>query len=590
MDKSDSDHNRYVPRIEWTRLAADDVEQTVAILLARENPEAQRIRPSLGDGGIDVLVPATKPSTFDVYQVKCFSQNLTTSQKSQIRRSFERLVRWSDEHDIQVASWYLTLPLEPTHENRAELTEWTEDAPFSCEWRGLAFLEGLASSFPEVIDYYLHDGKDRLQAAVATLSDLLRQQMTINGSSTGGAANTGGPLSPAHARSGLAALYEELNRYDPHYRYEFAVSERRQLPPPEPELVFAYQNIDGSPCVTYKVFSRFRESELERPIPINFGVSLDPDSPEAAEWEDLLMYGTGADAPIGSTRVSMDLPGGLGGEFEGAGIRVGPNQAGVPYELRLEVLNPDGRVHAMCRLNMGPPTRGLSGPGVGASGRESEGVFSIALRARPDDLTGGLSVQGLDLTGLLPDRVLPGLKVLAAWRAPNAIRFALPHGPAPESSFPLDESGSTGRAEAIRDLAASLSSIQGHTRTQLRMPAGGVSLQQLRHFEFVARLLAGEEVQRKWTVHPSRLSPEVLTTGPARFTLYEPLRVEVGDDVIDLGFSEIEFTVDRVEVEPDAAADSDGLLAVTLTPSEAEPLMTIRFSPVDRLAAAGGDS
>lgn len=44
--------------------------------------------------------------------------------------------------------------------------------PFKVEWRALPFLEGLVTRYPEVIDYYLHDGQDRLQGMIAGLRDL----------------------------------------------------------------------------------------------------------------------------------------------------------------------------------------------------------------------------------------------------------------------------------------------------------------------------------------------------------------------------------------------------------------------------------
>ncbi|MGH2819322.1 MAG: hypothetical protein ACRDJ5_01570, partial [Actinomycetota bacterium] len=74
-------------RVEWTRTAPDDVEHVIAVMVLREHTPGQRIRPSRGDGGIDVLVPVAA-SEFDVFQVKGFSTNLTTSQQSQIKKSY----------------------------------------------------------------------------------------------------------------------------------------------------------------------------------------------------------------------------------------------------------------------------------------------------------------------------------------------------------------------------------------------------------------------------------------------------------------------------------------------------------------------
>jgi len=113
-----------VTRIEWTRTEPGDIEHLVAMLLCRENPAATHIRPSRGDGGIDVLVPADDGSGIIVYQVKSFHSNLTASQKAQVERSFHRLVDFAKAHDLKVLEWYLTLPLDPTTEN---LLDWLAD-------------------------------------------------------------------------------------------------------------------------------------------------------------------------------------------------------------------------------------------------------------------------------------------------------------------------------------------------------------------------------------------------------------------------------------------------------------------------------
>jgi hypothetical protein len=60
-------------RLEWTRLS---------VLLYSKHPRAVRVRPSRGDGGVDVLVPhPDQPGKTDVYQIKKFAENLTSNQK-----------------------------------------------------------------------------------------------------------------------------------------------------------------------------------------------------------------------------------------------------------------------------------------------------------------------------------------------------------------------------------------------------------------------------------------------------------------------------------------------------------------------------
>jgi hypothetical protein len=62
--------NEDVTRVEWTRTEPGDIEQVVSMLLCRENPSTVRVRPSRGDGGIDVLAPARNGAGVAVYQVK----------------------------------------------------------------------------------------------------------------------------------------------------------------------------------------------------------------------------------------------------------------------------------------------------------------------------------------------------------------------------------------------------------------------------------------------------------------------------------------------------------------------------------------
>ena len=208
-------------RVEWTRIEPGDIEQVVAILLCRENPAAVRPRPSRGDGGIDILVPLDNVGTVAVYQVKSFKANLTSGQKAQAERSFRRLMDYASVRGLRVAEWYLTMPLNPTNENLQWLEGFTTGHGLLAQWRGLDFLEGLAADYPSVIDYYLRDGKDRLQAALESLTTVLRTVMR-----TGlriEADEPKGALEPAEAVRTLAALHAALNEHDPHFAYDYSV-------------------------------------------------------------------------------------------------------------------------------------------------------------------------------------------------------------------------------------------------------------------------------------------------------------------------------------------------------------------------------
>ena len=56
-------------RIPWERISGDEAETIIAVYVCRENPDAVKVRPSRGDGGIDLLCKRDD-DTYDVYQVK----------------------------------------------------------------------------------------------------------------------------------------------------------------------------------------------------------------------------------------------------------------------------------------------------------------------------------------------------------------------------------------------------------------------------------------------------------------------------------------------------------------------------------------
>ena len=87
--------------VEWTRLSGEQVEELVAVLLCRKFPAATLVRPSKGDGGLDVLVPLSGGGD-EVYQVKKFASNLSAAQKTQIEKSLGRLEEKREELQVDV--------------------------------------------------------------------------------------------------------------------------------------------------------------------------------------------------------------------------------------------------------------------------------------------------------------------------------------------------------------------------------------------------------------------------------------------------------------------------------------------------------
>lgn len=575
-------------RVEWSRTAPDDVEHVVAVMLLREHPSAQRIRPSQGDGGIDVLVPSQGSPEVDVYQVKGFSSNLTSGQKSQIKRSYSRLLRTMEARDLRVRNWYLALPLDATSENLAWLKEITADADFHCEWRGLAFLDGLAADYPEVIDYYLRDGKDRLEAAVAALAKVVRMGEAVASDSEEKS------IQPPDVVDGLAALHEELNRYDPHYRYDFSVDTVRPEVPYEPGQVFIAQIGDKHRTITFRVYARFHEATDERPIPIQVSWTVGDDGHTEQALREWLDFGTPFEAPLGSATLDLDLPGGLGGRVEGAAVKLGPAAGGKGYDLRLYIFDPAGEELVNVLVHMDPVSTGMSGAGVRASGTETNGVFDLEMRiALPD---GGMTMNvsgSAELGGKRPAEILAGLRFLALFTEPNELRFGPAFGPPLPSGLELPARPATDRDDLLLRTVEALDTIQGVTQVQVFVPdLDTLSVRQALDLVQAGRLIRGETVVGTWESCDVRVQPDhVAESAPMMaVVLDESFSVMIGDTDVPLGIRRIHVTAAKLELLADTPGE-DGLLPGRLVPGDGNRDATIRWvgppKPPDAATQAG---
>jgi hypothetical protein len=426
--------NDGMARVEWTRTEPGDIEQVVSMLLCRENPSAIRIRPSRGDGGIDVLAPSSDGTGVAVYQVKSFSSNLTAGQKAQAERSFRRVLDYATGRGLHVTEWYLTLPLDPTNDNLEWLSGFTTGHGITAEWRGLGFLEGLAGTYPAVIDYYLRDGKDRLQAALESITAVLRTSMRLAPATTVAKTQAGsphGPLTPAETATTLAVLHATLNEHDPHFSYDFSVDSACPQVPDQPGLVAAVQEGDGERWVTFKVFARCAESLVERPVPLSVSITAEPGSDLCRDIEAFDRYGTPFTAPAGIIDAELDLPGGLGGSVTGGSVRLEPPAApgSAAYDIRLQIVDQTGEVVAETLVHMQPPTTGPSRRGVRAHGTEQHSVFTFEVLTDLEAQTVSYTVHRNDLTGRPPGQLLPGLGLLREFRYPYGLRVARPFGP-----------------------------------------------------------------------------------------------------------------------------------------------------------------
>ncbi|MFQ7605133.1 MAG: ABC-three component system protein [Enterococcus avium] len=84
-------------------------------------PKSKTVKPSQGDGGLDVLV-GDLPKTEKVYQCKFFLKKIGDSQKQQIRESFKTV---TEKYDV--SEWYLCLPTILTEKELLWWSKWKND-------------------------------------------------------------------------------------------------------------------------------------------------------------------------------------------------------------------------------------------------------------------------------------------------------------------------------------------------------------------------------------------------------------------------------------------------------------------------------
>lgn len=194
-------------RIPWTRYSGEDIESVLATFISLEERDAIKIRPSRGDGGIDLIV-YLDAETVDIYQIKKFAENLKNGQKAQIENSWQELSATTVDLHVKINSWHLVMPLDPTNENLRWAKELVETSGTKFVWDGLSRVDGWASKHPEVIDYYFSNGKEEVSEYAAKLLSM---------------ANLPDCSDPAILENRLRDLCSHLDKLDPYYAYSVHV-------------------------------------------------------------------------------------------------------------------------------------------------------------------------------------------------------------------------------------------------------------------------------------------------------------------------------------------------------------------------------
>lgn len=556
-----------MPRIEWTVLEGGQTETVVANLLFHEYPRAIRVRPSIGDRGIDVLVPRNQPSgSFDVYQIKRFALNLTGSHKGQIDRSFRRLLISLVRKGVAAADWYLVTPLDPTPENlewffkmpdrvidelfaddEAALTEqektgirnWRNAPGRAIEWSGLLFCEGLAAKYAFVADYYLHGGAERVRSAVDTLAQLLTrgQDLTpIEGVSI---------LEPSEAKGHLALLTSALDT-DPHYRYFFRVDPARPAVLAEQGLVAATsQPLADGAWLTFTIYARYDEAVNEREIPV--ALTFDIEQTSSDDIQDWVKYGK----PMhGTASIEAGLPGGLAFKAAQARVVIAPSD-NATYDFRLRTVTPEGKtigtvvVHATSSL-------GLDQTGSWVSGTDPSGVLSVEALLDASNSAAKFRFTMNDPVGAEVVSAVPVFEFLSGLGAQNTLHVAAKHGPFVVVQ-PLPNSEAPVTIATLRYIRAAARLQEVTSAPLLVLPADEMNPAHVHAVINAAALLDGRTLIHRWdagTLEPANQ----FTDGHHMIEFLEELSVSIGAAQVAVGTVKTTLKSATVTRAPDGSA------------------------------------
>lgn len=551
-------------RVEWAALEGGEAETVISNLLYNKYGRAVRVRPAQGDYGIDVLIPSTPaPEPWDIYQIKKFATNLEPGHKTQIEKSFSRLLLGIVRRGFKISNWYLVMPLDPTPDNLtwfADLPEkaiklakkaktnpmtateegaarvWLETPGHQIEWKGLVFCEPLAAEFPYVVDHYLHGGAERLRAAVDSVASLLRADMGAKASIASKGEGSTALMDPVDIVEHLTTLDSVLNT-DPHYTYGHSIGPNEPVILPETNLVAAtVRGLPNDRWLTFKIYQRSAQSLDERPITIDATFQFDEDSPEKEALDLWKKFGKPFEA---KAIVTIDLPGGLGTDVEDALVKVPPPEGMSQFENRMRVVDPAGAVLGelsfAAQSTVGQDKTGAWTSSADPSGTiTSEGYFDLAADAKQN-----ISFTVQPLAGRPVADTAPAVRFASNLHAPNTLQISGPVGPF--HSFTALANPEPLVDPLVDRLVQALAVIQTRTAATLDIPDAskmtGIDLNRILR---AARLIEGATLVMAWTSIQVDGVPKgtMEVGGHYRLATYEPLTVTINGADYQLGFVE----------------------------------------------------
>ena len=491
-------------QVNWERRSGEQVEEFVAAMLLLRNPHGNLITPSQGDRGVDIQIKA-KTGGYDIYQVKKYASALSPSQKKAIKHSWKTFLAQTAGR-IQINSWNLALPYDPTPENLDWFEKLTGDSGITTQWYGRTQLDTWAADSPQLVDYYFGEGKKRSD-------DLLRQMMSILNIPSHSSNDVPAPTLDT-ILSKANDIISLLDNVDPFYRYECEFrhgnleelskkySAHGQSEQPAAFTSF-YQQKNSNTTTVLRVTPKCAESYHFRPIALNMTLRAEHGTEAHSALRDFIQYGI---PPQNIQATIDDVQSPPGGPLPGKGIisliDYSEQDKLPPLEVRFSPNEDDGETIV---VDVEDISHGVAPSGEGSYLRFSvrSNVATITLLATAANELADLRVECNTLDGRKPSEVLPGLRLIAGLRNGGELELGVRDG-GPQI-FKARSSGSDNRemrsaAQKIVAYVESLMEIQKHTFLKVTVPVmEAVTKEDMDSTMEVARLLRGETVTRKWS-------------------------------------------------------------------------------------------
>ena len=536
-------------QVNWERYSGEQVEEFVAAMLLLRNPHGNLITPSQGDRGVDIQIKA-KTGGYDIYQVKKYASALSPSQKKAIEHSWKTFLAQTAGR-IQVNSWNLALPYDPTPENLDWFEKLTGDSGITTQWYGRTQLDTLAADSPQLVDYYFGDGRQRSE-------QLLLDLISIQDNPASPSQDIDSPLLETLRNSLLAKatkITNMLDEVDPFYRYECEIRiggieelSKEYLPHSQRQQSEAFiaflQRKDSNITTVLHVIPKCAESCRLKPI--TFGISVRAESGTEAHsvLQDFIQYGI---PPQNIQAEIKDVQSPPGGPLPGKGIisliDYSEQDKLPPLEIKFSPNESDGEVFA---VDVEHISHGVAPSGEGSYLRFSDrsSVATITLLATAANELADLRVECNTFDGKKPSEVLPGLRLIAGLRNGGELELVVRDGGPQIFKARSDGSDNHELRAAARKIVAyieSLMEVQKHTFLPVMIPTmETVSDYDIDSIIQIARLLRGETITRKWsqlelTVEDREHIP--FDENAQQAILYHTkLIAQVGDQEIDTGY------------------------------------------------------